>query len=249
MVKYLFPIKGLESEKDRIQSRLMIIAGLIIIIYALILTLSPTIRNHSENKNYLGGHWLGVVVWSAVFSILHRLSIKKLTQRDPYLLPVVALLSGIGLMTIWRLYPSLGLRQTIWLGLAALFVIAGILFPAFLDSLSRYKYLWLISGLVLTGLTIFLGSNPSGNGPTLWLNFLGIHFQPSELLKLLLIAFLAGYFTDHAASIIVPTRLRDSQHLSITLSRYVICCQWGENNFVAHTTIDLDIGTGWIPLP
>lgn len=197
MVKYLFPIKQLESEKDRIQSRLMIIAGLIIIIYALILTLSPTIRNHSENKNYLGGHWLGVVVWSAVFSILHRLSIKKLTQRDPYLLPVVALLSGIGLMTIWRLYPSLGLRQTIWLGLAALFVIAGILFPAFLDSLSRYKYLWLISGLVLTALTIFLGSNPSGNGPTLWLNFLGIHFQPSELLKLLLIAFLAGYFTDH----------------------------------------------------
>jgi len=189
-------MKQPESKKDQTQSRLMIIAVLIIFTYALILTLAPSVRNHSGYKDYLWGHWLGVFTWGAAFFILHRQSIKKLPNRDPYLLPVIALLSGIGLMTIWRLYPNLGLRQTVWLALSTLFVVAGIHFPAFLDSLRRYKYIWLISGLLLTALTIFLGSNPSGNGSTLWLNFLGIHFQPSELLKLLLITYLAGYFTD-----------------------------------------------------
>ncbi|MEA3327143.1 MAG: FtsW/RodA/SpoVE family cell cycle protein [Chloroflexota bacterium] len=192
----LIPINQLESKKNQTQSRLMIIAGLIIITYAVILTLAPSIRNHSDNETCLWGHWLGVIVWVVVFSILHRLSINKLSKRDPYLLPIVALLSAIGLMTIWRLYPNLGLRQSIWLALSALVVIAGIQFPGLIDSLRRYKYIWLISGLLLTALTIFLGSNPSGNGPTLWLNFLGIHFQPSEILKLVLVAYLAGYFTD-----------------------------------------------------
>jgi cell division protein FtsW (lipid II flippase) len=121
---------------------------------------------------------------------------RKLPRRDPFLLPIVAMLSGIGLLTIWRLYPNLGLKQTTWLALATLLVFLGVQFPAYLDYLHRYKYLWLITGLAMTGLTILLGINPNGSGPALWLDVFGVHFQPSELLKLLLIAFLAGYFGD-----------------------------------------------------
>jgi len=102
-------------------------------------------------------------------------------------------------MIIWRLYPNLGLRQTIWLAVSAIIFVAVISFPSFLKALQRYKYIWLISGLLLTTLTLFFGSNPGGNGPALWLNFIGIHFQPSEFLKLLLITYLAGYFTERIA--------------------------------------------------
>jgi len=198
-VKYFFPTKQSNSQSDQIQGRLLIIAGLIIICSALIISLAPLVRNHSINEIHLWQHWLGVSVWVAAFSLLHRFSIKKLPKRDPFLIPIIGMLTGFGLMIIWRLYPNLGLRQTIWLAVSAIIFVAVISFPSFLKALQRYKYIWLISGLLLTALTLFFGSNPGGNGPALWLNFIGIHFQPSEFLKLLLITYLAGYFTERIA--------------------------------------------------
>jgi len=68
--------------------------------------------------------------------------------------------------------------------------------PSLLYKAKQYKYLLLLFGLFLALLTFFLGTYPSGNGPRLWLGARGIYFQPSELLKLLLILFLAAYFSD-----------------------------------------------------
>lgn len=174
----------------------MVIAGLAILTYALVLTLAPAVRYHAGSERYQFQHWIGFGVWGLIFSVLHQHISRKLPQADPYILPVVALLSGIGLMTIWRLFPNLGLRQTIWLALAGMLVFLGSYFTTYLKYLRRYKYIWLISGLILTGLTILIGTNPLGGGSTRWLRIFGVHFQPSEPLKLLLIAYLAGFFAD-----------------------------------------------------
>lgn len=192
----LFPIFDRESPQDRLQSRLLIIAALALLAYTIALSLAPIVRTHSLIQPLDYSHWVGLGVWALSFIFLHRQTMRKLPHRDPFLLPIVAMLSGIGLLTIWRLYPNLGLKQTIWLALATLLVFLGTQFPDYLAYLRRYKYLWLIAGLVMTGLTILLGINPNGSGPALWLEVFGVHFQPSELLKLLLIAFLAGYFGD-----------------------------------------------------
>jgi len=45
-------------------------------------------------------------------------------------------------------------------------------------------------------MTLVIGVNPSGFGARLWLGARGIYFQPSELLKLLLLVFLASYLED-----------------------------------------------------
>lgn len=174
----------------------MTLAALVILSYGLILTVAPAVRFHAGSERYQYQHWIGILAWGLIFSLLNNQTARKLPQRDPYLLPVIALLSGIGLMAIWRLFPSLGLRQTQWLGIAALIILLGLYFPGYLKYLQRYKYIWLITGLFLTGLTIFMGTNPLGGGSTRWLQFLGLHFQPSEPLKLLMIAYLAGYFSD-----------------------------------------------------
>ncbi len=195
MLKF-FPIRDKRSSKDRLQSQLMIMAGLLLVAYALILSLAPTIRYHSERVNYRLDHWLSIVIWFGIFSFLHSQTTKQLPNRDPYLLPIVALLTGLGLMSIWRLFPDLGIKQTIWLVIASLVVFICFQFPNFLSVLRRYKYIWLLLGLILTALTIILGENPTGAGPKLWLKIFGIYLQPSEPLKLLLIAFLAAYFTD-----------------------------------------------------
>ena len=178
----------------------MIIAGLVMITYGLILSLAPAVRYHAGSERYQFQHWIGVVVWGIAFSLLHHQTKRKLPQADPFILPLIALLSGIGLMTIWRLFPNLGVRQSIWIALSSIVVMAGLQFPIYLDYLRRYKYIWLFLGLVLTGLTIFLGTNPLGGGSTRWLQIFGVHFQPSEPLKLLLITYLAGFFSDRLST-------------------------------------------------
>ena len=99
-------------------------------------------------------------------------------------------------MMVWRLYPNMGLRQTVWLILSGAIVFLGFQFPQFLTILKKYKYIWLVLGLILVGLTIIFGENPTGSGPALWLKVFGFYFQPSEPLKLLMVIYLSGFFTD-----------------------------------------------------
>jgi cell division protein FtsW len=106
-------------------------------------------------------------------------------------------MSGWGLMFIKRLAPVFGNRQVIWLvmGTLALWVLAYA--PRGLRWLQRYRYLWLVGGLLLLGATIVLGRNPAGEGPKLWLGLFDAYFQPSELLKILLVIFLASYLAEN----------------------------------------------------
>ena len=97
-----------------------------------------------------------------------------------------------------RLAPNFWLRQLIWgsIGISVLLGVA--ILPRNLRPLRDFPYTWLIGGLTLLGATLVFGVNPIGYGARLWLEipFTGVYFQPSELLKLLLIIFLASYFAQ-----------------------------------------------------
>jgi cell division protein FtsW (lipid II flippase) len=190
------------STTDRIQGRLLSLAALFLLFQSLQLTLAPAVRMQSWQVNLNWLHWLGFAVWLALFVFAHRQTVRFLPDRDPYLLPLTALLSGWGMLTIWRLSPNLGFRQTLWLALAVILTTMIIRLPDALAYLRRYKYLWLVSGLLLTGLTFIFGVYPGGSGPHLWLGCCGVYLQPSEPLKLLLVAYLAVYLADR-----LPSRL------------------------------------------
>ncbi|MBX3006234.1 MAG: FtsW/RodA/SpoVE family cell cycle protein [Anaerolineales bacterium] len=182
-----------------VSASLLRLAAVFMALYGVALTLSPAVRQRSWLP--LGalrwGHWLGILVWLLAMLWLDRRMRQALPNRDPFLIPVAGLLSGWGLLTIWRLTGTFGLRQTAWLALsAALCVLALRQRQRILPTLRRYKYLWLLAGLLITALTFLFGINPSGIGPDLWLGCCGMYFQPSELLKLLLIIYLAAYLAD-----------------------------------------------------
>ncbi len=196
---------------ERLESRLLELAGVFLIIFSLILTLSPAVRERSWQVDYRWLHWLALAACSMAFFFVRRLYARYLPERDPYLLPLAALLSGWGLLTVWRLTPEFGLRQTLWLLMVlGLFALAPRFLPD-LGPLRRYKYFLLALGLALTALTIFFGRNPAGSGARLWLGCCGIYFQPSEPLKLLFVAYLAAYLADrlplgrHLISLLFPT--------------------------------------------
>ena len=183
-------------KNDRIESRLLVLAAIYLLLFSVAITLAPAGRQRTLEVALQWQHWLGYFIWLVVVLITHRQLVKKLPDRDPYLLPVVALMSGWGLLTIWRLFPAFGLRQSIWLGLGFCVFTLGLRLPSNLAFLQRYKYVWLFAGLLLTALTVIFGTNPLGYGPRMWLGCCGIYMQPSEPLKLLLIAFLAAYLAE-----------------------------------------------------
>lgn len=126
-------------------------------------------------------------------------------------------------MTIWRLSPGYGIRQSIWMVLIGVLLVVLLNTKDLLIYLRRYKYLWLASGLIITSLTFILGVNPLGGGARLWLGCCGLYFQPSEFLKFLLIVYLSSYFAERVIyklnfiSLIVPTLLVIGLTLSILI--------------------------------
>lgn len=124
-------------------------------------------------------------------------------HSDRVLLPLVTLLIGWGLAEVDRLAPPVFLqRQTLWMVLGSGALLGAALLPQVLRWLERFRYTWLLLSLSLLGMTFFLGVNPSGAGARLWLGVAGFYFQPSELLKLMMIVFLASYLSQRQAALV-----------------------------------------------
>lgn len=128
---------------------------------------------------------------------------RRLAGHDRLLVPLVGMLAGLGLVEIARLAPpEFVLRQTIWLVLGSAVLVLVALGPRDLRWLRRYRYTWLLLGLFLLAMTFVFGVNPSGAGARLWLGFAGVYFQPSELLKLLMVVFLASYLAERREALL-----------------------------------------------
>ncbi|MCU0490617.1 MAG: FtsW/RodA/SpoVE family cell cycle protein [Chloroflexaceae bacterium] len=140
-------------------------------------------------------------------------------RADQVLLPLVALLSGLSLLFITRLEPSLNARfgtiyegvagkQLTWVMLGIIGMSAIIFVPwdqifiriqrmSLMDWLDHHRYAWLAAGMLLILLTFVFGVDPNGSGVKVWFNFGLFYFQPSELLKIIMVIFMASYLNEH----------------------------------------------------
>ncbi len=131
----------------------------------------------------------------------HLLFILTGRRTDQVLLPTIGLLGGISLLLMTRLPQDLagglglGRTQLLWL-LGSIAIIAAIAAFATSDARLRlYKYTWAAFGVGLLLLTFVLGHDV--NGQRLTLSIGPLSGQPSELLKVILVVFLAGYLSEH----------------------------------------------------
>ncbi len=117
--------------------------------------------------------------------------------RDPFLLPLVALLSGLGLALLHHVKPEFVARQTttLVLGIAAMTVIAR---AREARRIARYKYLCAAAAALLLLLVIALGKPLGARGDiklSIPLGPLG-QFQPADFVRILLVVFLAGFLAE-----------------------------------------------------
>lgn len=129
----------------------------------------------------------------------------RLPRADPFLLPVAATLAAIGQMMTSRLEPALGPRQGIWvlIGLGAMTLVGWL--PS-IDWLRRYRYTWATLAILVQILTLVLGQDPNGSGAALWFVVGPVSVQPMELVKLLLVVFLAAYLEDYRELLTIAGR-------------------------------------------
>ena len=117
-------------------------------------------------------------------------------RGDQVLLPLVAALTGTGMVLVTRLVPALAPRQLLWATIGSSVMVAAAVGPWEVRLLERYKYSSAAAGILLVALTLVFGLDPNGSGDRLWLGTPALAFQPSEVLKVLLVVFLAGYLVD-----------------------------------------------------
>lgn len=171
---------------------------------------------------------LYAALFVALFLIAHAFLRWRLPQADPFILPVVALLCGIGVIMAFRLAPDLAIVRNeaittmlnrnhdapvsrnvlilAKLGVKHIYLIAvgllAMIAPSFVSQqgfsrLSSKKYLWVLLSALLICLTLLLGDKI--NGKRLWL----FGFQTDELVKLLMVLFMAGYIHERGKGIAI----------------------------------------------
>ncbi|UCC53858.1 MAG: FtsW/RodA/SpoVE family cell cycle protein [Anaerolineaceae bacterium] len=179
--------------------------GLLLLLVAAFVFVNGVALSLAVDGAPLWQHLWGPIVWFLAIAAAHVLLFLFRPQHDPLLLPMFALLSGWGIILIDRLAVNFMARQVMWVVLGTAVMLAVTILPRNLRILRRYRYTLLIAGLLLLASTLLFGVNPSGYGAALWLPvplpYTGpvFYFQPSELLKLLLVIFLASYFSEREA--------------------------------------------------
>jgi cell division protein FtsW (lipid II flippase) len=183
-----------KPSKFRLVELQLIIAPVLLVLVGMLMVISvPNQRVGWDLKDL----WMPLVFIGLILLTHMALSI-WLRRADQLILPLVAVLAAFGLIFSQRLETTrtgnIASRQVVWIALGfATFLIVALGFRNIM-LLRRYKYTFMFIGLALTGAVAVFGAEV--NGARLWFRFGVFNFQPSELLKVLLVIFLAGYLDE-----------------------------------------------------
>jgi cell division protein FtsW (lipid II flippase) len=153
----------------------------------------------------------GLVTYGLAYAVIvlaAHLAVRRLAPwADPLMLPLAALLNGLGLVMIYRLQQSgrggnpgnpvtlmtssTTAYQVIWSAAGVAAFVAVLVVIREPRILQRYTYTLGAVGLVLLAIPAVIGT--SINGAKVWVSIGGFSIQPGEFAKLALAVFFAGY--------------------------------------------------------
>lgn len=179
----------------------------------------------------------------AICLLAHIFIRVRLPDADPFLFPLMALLTAIGLIMIYRLDSELARDlardQANWFVVGLAFFAAVITFLRDYSALERYKYTIALAGIALLLAPRLPLIGEQVNGAWLGVRIGPIGFQPAELAKIAIIVFLAGYLWETRELLIVKAR----RILGLTLPplKYLgpLLLVWGVSMFMLVFIRDL----------
>jgi cell division protein FtsW (lipid II flippase) len=177
------------------EGRLLAIVALIGVLGFLLAAAAAEVRQGQNPMPALLPALLPPLAVAAAFFALHFLLRLRRVETEPLILPVIALLFTIGLVMIWRLRGLDGVLQQLSRGFlpGMLIVILLVLRPRWIELLRRWAVPLSLAGLALAVATALFGA-PDESGARLALRIGPLPpIQTSELIKVVLILFLAWY--------------------------------------------------------
>jgi len=130
----------------------------------------------------------------------------RLPNADPYLFPLVALLTAFGLVMIYRIDDGLARDQANWFVLGLVLFALTIQFLRDYEVLERYRYTIAAVGLLLLLAPRLPGIGQQVNGAFLGVKIGPLAFQPAEFSKIAIVVFLASYLRENREVLIVGAR-------------------------------------------
>jgi cell division protein FtsW (lipid II flippase) len=148
-------------------------------------------------------------IYLGMLGLIHVAFVITGRRMDQYLLPTAGMLGGLSLLLMSRLPQTMAAQsffgevlplaplQMLWLGVG--FGLLGTLAVLVRNDgwLRRYKYTWAAAGIALLLLVFVFGDGRGGQLLTLRIGPLS--GQPSEVLKVILVVFVAGYLAENRA--------------------------------------------------
>lgn len=154
--------------------------------------------------------WVPLGIFGAATLVLHVVLRLRAPYADPFMLPITALLNGLGLAMIHRLSQDAAMAnptsQLVWSVLAI--VVASALLFLVRDHrvLRRWPYLFLAASGVLLLLPLVPGLGLSMYGARIWIDVGFGTFQPGEVAKITLAIFFAGHLSANRDLILLAGR-------------------------------------------
>jgi cell division protein FtsW (lipid II flippase) len=189
------------------ETRLLLLVGLTILVGSVSLELAGRVADPGESRGLSPANPVHLAIYLGLIALAHLALILSGRRVDQVLLPATAMLGGISLLLMerlpqdqvvqtvgpWRL--GLGDIQLAWLVLS--FGLATVVAITVRNDrwLRLYKYTWAAAGVALLVATFVFGDEI--NGQRLSLSIGPISGQPAELLKVILVVFLAGYLSEY----------------------------------------------------
>src|SRR3984957_2189137 len=146
------------------------------------------------------GAFLGVVLGLALLA--HMANRWLAPNANAVILPLAALLNGIGYVVIARWDPGQAKGQAAWAALGVLLYVLTLLVVRYSRDLERYRYLLLLAAGIFLVAPLFF--SPIG-GARLWGHAGNLEFQPIEFSKILLCIFFPSYFAENKEMLSIPT--------------------------------------------
>lgn len=172
------------------------------------------------------GPFLGIIM--GLLIVAHVATRRLAAGADGVLLPLAALLNGLGFVMIARIdAEELAGRQATWTLIGVGLYVAGLIAVRRVNDLRRYQWTFFVIGAGLLVLPFVPGVGRSVGGARIWVRVGPIGFQPGELAKICLALFFAGYLTERRELIaagtwrVGPFNLPEPKHL------FPILAAWG----------------------
>jgi len=179
-------------------------------------------------KGHIPTNLIFILAAIMAMSVGGHFALRVLAPRaNQLLLPLASLLNGIGYVEIARWNPMRAQNQAIWSLLAMGGLIGTLYFFKRSRDLDRYRYITLLTAIVLMILPLIPGIGLSVNGARLWIGIGPYTFQPIEISKILLALFFASYFASNKELLSKTTKIIGGRAFIDPRILFPIVVTWG----------------------